>query len=99
MGIKQFLADRKNAKCEKKSLQAYDLMMNIGKYSNGDQFMIRLQGDVEYFKPFFERIKVEGYDYQIDTIDGELFSPTVIYVRITKPGTMQKYVLNHKEKM
>ena len=36
MGIKQFLADRKNAKCEKKSLQAYDLMMNIGKYSNAN---------------------------------------------------------------
>lgn len=99
MGLKQFLADRKNAKCEKKSSEAYDLMVNMERYSNNSQFMIRLQGDIEYFKPFFERIRVEGYDYRIDTIDGEFFSPTVIYVRITKPGTMQNYIKDHKEKM
>ena len=99
MGLKQFLADRQNAKCEKKSSEAYELMVNTGKYSINSQFMIRLQGDVEYFKPFFERIRVEGYDYRIDTIDEGFFSSTIIYVRITKPDTMQKYIKDYKEKM
>lgn len=85
-GIQEFLADRKNKKTEKKSAEAYDLMKAQERYATSDTFMIRLQGDIEYFKPFLERIKVEGYDYRIDTIDGEFFSPTIIYVRITKPG-------------
>lgn len=97
MGIQQFLSDRRNQKAEKKSAAAYELMRNQEKYATTDTFMIRLQGDIEYFKPFLERLKVEGYDYRIDTIDGELFSPTVIYVRITKPGSTSRYVTDRKE--
>lgn len=97
MGIQQFLSDRRNRKAEKKSAAAYELMRNQEKYATTDTFMIRLQGDIEYFKPFLERIKVEGYDYRIDTIDGELFSPTIIYVRITKPGSISRYVADRKE--
>lgn len=84
--IQEFLANRKNKKTEKKSAAAYELMKGQERYTTSDTFMIRLNGDVEDFKPFLERIRVEGYEYRIDTIDGELFSPTIIYVRIIKPN-------------
>lgn len=95
--IQEFISERKNKKAEKKSAQAYELMKGQEKYTTTDQFMIRLQGDIEYFKPFLERIKVEGYDYRIDTIDGELFSPTIIYVRIIKPGKFERYIADRKD--
>ena len=90
MGLNEFIQKKKDQKAEKKSRDAYDLMMNQCKYATTDQFMIRLQGDIEWYKPFFERIKVEGYDYKLDVIDGELFSPSIIYVTIKKPGTFEK---------
>lgn len=86
MGMKQFLSNRKNMKIQKKSAEAYNLMKSSEKYATSDEFMIKLQGDSVLFEPFFQRLKDEGYDYRIDTIDGELFSPTIIYVRIRKPG-------------
>ena len=86
MGMKEFLSNRKNMKMQKKSAEAYDLMKSSEKYATSDEFMIKLQGDTSLFEPFFQRLKDEGYDYRIDTIDGELFSPTIIYVRIRKPG-------------
>ena len=89
--IQEFLAKRKNTKTEKKSAEAYDLMKSQERYTTSDTFMIRLNGDVEYFKPFLERIRVEGYEYRIDTIDGELFSPTIIYVRIIKPNASKYF--------
>ena len=90
MGLSEFIQKKKDQKAEKKSRDAYDLMMNQCKYATTNQFMIRLQGDIEWYKPFFERIKVEGYDYKLDVIDGELFSPSIIYVTIKKPGTFEK---------
>ena len=97
MGLNEFIQKKKDQKTEKKSRDAYDLMMNQCKYATTNQFMIRLQGDIEWYKPFFERIKVEGYDYKLDVIDGELFSPSIIYVTIKKPGTFEKKIEEGKE--
>ena len=97
MGLSEFIQKKKDQKVEKKSRDAYDLMMNQCKYATTNQFMIRLQGDIEWYKPFFERIKVEGYDYKLDVIDGELFSPSIIYVTIKKPGTFEKKIEEGKE--
>ena len=97
MGLSEFIQKKKDQKTEKKSRDAYDLMMNQCKYATTNQFMIRLQGDIEWYKPFFERIKVEGYDYKLDVIDGELFSPSIIYVTIKKPGTFEKKIEEGKE--
>ena len=97
MGLGEFIQKRKDNKAEKKSRDAYDLMVTQSKYSTSDTFMIRLQGDIEWYKPFFERIKVEGYDYKLDVIDGELFSPSIIYVTIKKPGTFEKKLAEGKE--
>lgn len=97
MGLNEFIQKKKDQKVEKKSRDAYDLMMNQCKYATTNQFMIRLQGDIEWYKPFFERIKVEGYDYKLDVIDGELFSPSIIYVTIKKPGTFEKKIEEGKE--
>lgn len=97
MGLSEFIQKKKDQKVEKKSRDAYDLMMNQCKYATTNQFMIRLQGDIEWYKPFFERIKVEGYDYKLDVIDGELFSPSIIYVTIKKPGTFEKKIAEGKE--
>ena len=97
MGIQQFLSDRRNRKAEKKSAAAYELMRNQEKYATTDTFMIRLQGDIENFKPFLERIKVEGYDYQLDVIEGSLLSSSIIYVRIKKPGTFEKKFNERKD--
>jgi hypothetical protein len=97
MGLNEFIQKKKDQKAEKKSRDAYDLMTNQCKYTTTNQFMIRLQGDIEWYKPFFERIKVEGYDYKLDVIDGELFSPSIIYVTIKKPGTFEKKLKEGKE--
>jgi hypothetical protein len=97
MGFSEFIQKRKDNKADRKSRDAYDLMITQGKYSTSDTFMIRLQGDVEWYKPFFERIRVEGYDYKLDVIDGELFSPSIIYVTLKKPGTFEKKFNERKD--
>lgn len=90
MGLGEFIQKKKNKKAEIKSRNAYDLMVTRSKYATSNEFMIRLQGDIEYFKPFLERIRIEGYDYRLDIIDGELFSPTIIYVSIKKHDAFVK---------
>lgn len=97
MGLGEFIQKKKDNRAEKKSNDAYDLMKNQEKYATGDNFMIRLQGDIEYFKPFLERIKVEDYDYQLDVIEGSLLSSSIIYVRIKKPGTFEKKLTERKD--
>jgi hypothetical protein len=96
MGFGEFIQKKKDNKAERKSRDAYDLMKAQEKYTTGDNFMIRLQGDIENFKPFLERIKVEGYDYQLDVIEGS-FSSLIIYVRIKKPGTFEKKLTEGKD--
>ena len=90
MGIKDILSDRKNQKIQKKSDQAYDMLKKTEKYATSDEFMIKLNGDISLYKPFLNRIQEEGYDYKIDTVDGELFSPSILYIRIRKPGKTGK---------
>ena len=97
MGFSEFIQKRKDNKAERKSRDAYDLMKAQEKYATGDNFMIRLQGDIENFKPFLERIKVEGYDYQLDVIEGSLLSSSIIYVRIKKTGTFEKKFNERKD--
>jgi hypothetical protein len=97
MGFGEFFQKKKDNKVERKSRDAYDLMKAQEKYATGNNFMIRLQGDIEYFKPFLERIKVEGYDYQLDVIEGSLLSSSIIYVRIKKPGTFEKKLTERKD--
>jgi hypothetical protein len=97
MGFGEFIQKKKDNKVERKSRDAYDLMKTQEKYATSDNFMIRLQGDIDYFKPFLERIKVDGYDYQLDIIEGSLFSSSIIYVRIKKPGTFEKKFNERKD--
>lgn len=83
--IKKYFKTKKNKKLDKKCNDAYNLMKTAEKYATSDQFMIRLQtSSLQTYEGFFNRLKDEGYDFTYDVIEGELFSPCIVYVRIKK---------------
>lgn len=84
-GIKKHFKTKKVQKLDKKCNDAYDLMKKTERYSTSNQFMIRLQtSSLQTYEGFFNRLRDEGYDFTYDVIEGELFSPCIIYVKIKK---------------
>ena len=97
MGLKKFLEDKKNEKIAKKCARAWELLKHSETYATSNQFIVRLVSDITDLKPFFEKMKEEGYNFKYDVVEGDLFSSSIVYVTVTKKDAMKNYLENNRK--